>query len=39
MVSESLGAAWGYHVDDINLALGNLVDDVAAEEAAHTGQR
>lgn len=38
VVSESLGAAWGYHVDDINLALGNLVDDVAAEEAAYTGQ-
>ena len=38
VVSETLGAAWGYHVDDINLALGNLVDDVAAEEAAYTSQ-
>jgi hypothetical protein len=38
VVSESLGAEWGYHIDDINLALGNLVDDVAAEEAAYTSQ-
>jgi hypothetical protein len=38
VVSESLGAEWGYHVDDINLALGNLVDDVTAEEAAYTSQ-
>ena len=38
VVSESLGAEWGYHVDDINLALGNLVDDVTDEEAAYTSQ-
>ena len=38
VVSESLGAMWGYHLDDINLALGNLVDDVSAEEAAYTSQ-
>jgi hypothetical protein len=38
VVTELLGAAWGYHLDDINLALGNLVDDVAAEEAAYTSQ-
>jgi DUF3089 family protein len=38
VVSESLGAEWGYHIDDINLALGNLVDDVAAEEAAYASQ-
>jgi hypothetical protein len=38
VVSETLGADWGYHIDDINLALGNLVDDVAAEEAAYTSQ-
>jgi len=38
VVSELLGAAWGYHVDDINLTLGNLVGDVAAEEAAYTSQ-
>lgn len=34
VVSESLGPLWGYHVDDVQLALGNLVDDVKAEEAA-----
>jgi hypothetical protein len=39
VVSETLGAAWGYHIDDVNLALGNLVDDVSAEEAAYTSQR
>lgn len=33
-VTESLGPTWGFHVDDVNLALGNLVSDVAAEEAA-----
>jgi hypothetical protein len=33
-VTASLGPAWGYHVDDVNLALGNLVSDVAREEAA-----
>ena len=38
VVSESLGAEWGYHIDDINLALGNLVNDVAAEEAGYTSQ-
>ena len=36
LVSELDGAAWGYHVDDVNLALGNLVEDVASEEAAFT---
>jgi hypothetical protein len=35
VVSETLGPAWGYHLDDISLALGNLVDDVRAEEAAY----
>jgi hypothetical protein len=34
VVSETLGPAWGYHVDDVGLALGNLVRDVAGEEAA-----
>ena len=33
-VTASLGPAWGYHVDDVNLALGNLVADVAREEGA-----
>lgn len=34
-VSASLGPDWGYHADDVNLALGNLVADVAAEELAY----
>ena len=35
MVSASLGPRWGYHLDDVNLALGNLVTDVGSEEAAY----
>jgi hypothetical protein len=35
-VSATQGPTWGYHADDVNLALGNLVADVAAEEAAAT---
>ncbi|MGH2856564.1 MAG: DUF3089 domain-containing protein [Solirubrobacteraceae bacterium] len=35
VVSEQLGAAWGFHADDVNLALGNLVGDVAAAERAY----
>ena len=31
----SEGPQWGYHVYDVNLALGNLVLDVAYEEAAY----
>jgi hypothetical protein len=34
VVTEQLGPNWGYHVDDVNLALGNLVPDVAAAEAS-----
>ena len=34
VVTESAGPDWGYHADDINLALGNLVADVAAAEAS-----
>jgi hypothetical protein len=34
-VTASLGPDWGYHVDDVNLALGNLVNDVKQEEAAY----
>jgi hypothetical protein len=34
LVTASLGPTWGYHVDDVNLALGNLVADVADEEGA-----
>jgi hypothetical protein len=29
------GPMWGYHLDDMNLALGNLVLDVAYEEASY----
>jgi hypothetical protein len=29
------GPMWGYHLDDMNLALGNLVLDVALEEASY----
>jgi Protein of unknown function (DUF3089) len=35
-VAQALGPAWGYHVDDVGLTLGNLVRDVAGEEAAWT---
>ena len=36
-VQPTLGPAWGYHLDDVNLALGNLVVDVARQEAAYRG--
>jgi hypothetical protein len=35
LVLASLGPNWGYHVNDVNLTLGNLVSDVAAEEGAY----
>lgn len=35
VVSDALGPAWGYHLVDVNLALGNLVTDVAELETAH----
>jgi hypothetical protein len=34
VIKETLGPDWGYHAEDINLALGNLVRDVAAAEDA-----
>jgi hypothetical protein len=34
VVSQTLGPAWGYHVHDVGLGLGDLVRDVAGEEAA-----
>jgi len=34
VVTEKDGPDWGYHDYDVNLALGNLVADVAAAEAA-----
>ena len=37
LVTASLGPDWGYHLDDVNLALGNLVADVARQEAAYKG--
>ncbi len=33
-VTALLGPIWGYHLQDVNLGLGNLVSDVAREEAA-----
>ncbi len=33
--SPTLGASWGYHLDDVNLAIGNLLADVGQEEAAY----
>jgi hypothetical protein len=38
-LTEALGPAWGYHLIDINLALGNLIADVRGEEAAYQAQR
>jgi hypothetical protein len=35
LVEATLGPTWGYHLNDVNLALGNLVDDVAHQEAAY----
>jgi hypothetical protein len=37
-VTQALGPTWGYHADDVNLASGNLVTDVAAAEAAWSAQ-
>jgi hypothetical protein len=37
-VSESAGPDWGYHADDVNLALGDLTSDVAAAEATWGAQ-
>ncbi len=34
LVTETDGPDWGYHVADVNLALGNLVADAAAAEAS-----
>jgi len=33
-VAATLGPDWGLHLNDVNLALGNLVQDVARQEAA-----
>ncbi|HVC13868.1 MAG TPA: DUF3089 domain-containing protein [Acidimicrobiales bacterium] len=34
VVAETQGPAFGYHADDVNLVLGNLLGDVAAAESA-----
>ena len=34
VVTEKDGPDWGYHTDDVNLALGNLVADVASAESS-----
>ena len=34
-VTEQDGAVWGFHVADVNLALGNLIADVQRQEAAY----
>jgi hypothetical protein len=34
-VTETLGPTWGYHLQDINLALGDLVNDVRMQEGAY----
>ncbi len=39
VVTQSLGPAWGYRLDDINLALGNLVEDVRAAEVTYASHR
>ncbi|MFZ0251263.1 MAG: DUF3089 domain-containing protein [Acidimicrobiales bacterium] len=36
IVTPTLGPTWGLHLDDVNLALGDLVNDVAAQEAAYS---
>ena len=36
VIKETLGPTWGYHLDDINLASGNLVNDVLLQEKAYT---
>jgi hypothetical protein len=35
VVAPQLGPLWGLHADDVNVALGDLVDDVGAAEATY----
>jgi hypothetical protein len=35
-VTETLGPTWGYHLDDVNLALGNLLPDVQRQESSYS---
>jgi hypothetical protein len=39
LVQVEPNADWGYHTEDVNLALGNLVNDVSSEEAAYASHR
>jgi hypothetical protein len=39
VVTETLGPTWGYHLDDVNLASGNLVRDVGLAEKAYASAR
>lgn len=36
IVEPTLGPTWGLHLDDVNVALGDLVNDVAVQEAAYS---
>jgi hypothetical protein len=38
-VKEELGPDWGLHVDDVNIALGNLVRTTALQSAAYASKR
>jgi hypothetical protein len=38
VVTPTLGPTWGLHLDDVNLVLGNLVNDVMAEETAYSSR-
>jgi hypothetical protein len=38
-LSEPLGPSWGYHLLDVNIALGNLVDLVGQESKAWEARR
>ncbi len=37
VVQPTLGPAWGLHLDDVNIALGNLVDLARSQAAAYKG--
>jgi hypothetical protein len=39
LVQASPNADWGYHDQDVNLALGNLVKDVSSEESSYLAHR
>jgi hypothetical protein len=39
LVQVEPNAGWGYHLEDVNLTLGNLVKDVSSEEAAYSSHR